>query len=268
MRDLDKQIADWRRTLRPEMQEELEAHLREEIERLMRSGISPEQAFELAVSKLGQPTALRAEFDKLEEMRRAKWKPATLAQWACIAISLLSAVLLIPRISHGRMTLLLASHVLPVTIGYVTMFLIGGLATCYVLADWFQQTRSNRHYALRRTTLQLATISAILTAVGIVLGMIWAKENWGRYWAWDPKENGALLVLLCGVAITALRWFRSSHKTLIVMGILGSVGTAIGWFGANDSTRFHPLLIAFIAGHGLVLVALAVTSLRKRESLS
>ena len=268
MRDLEKQIADWRRTLRPEMQEELEAHLREEIQRLMRDGKSSEQAFELAVSKLGQPTALRAEFDKLEEMRRAQWKPATLARWACVGIAIVAAVFVVSRLGQGGMTLLLASHVLPITIGYLTMFIIGGLATCYALAEWFQLAGPTQRYALRRATLQLATISLVLTALGISLGMIWAKQNWGRYWAWDPKENGALLVLFCGAAITALRWFRSSHKTLIVMGILGSAGTAIGWFGANDLTRFHPLLIAFIAGHGLVLAAFSLTSLRKRESLS
>jgi len=83
MRDMEKEIAEWRRGMRetskhrPQALDELEAHLREEIERLVRSGTSSEEAFELAVAKLGPPGAVGAEFEKLEAMRGAKWKPAT-----------------------------------------------------------------------------------------------------------------------------------------------------------------------------------------------
>src|SRR5688572_14759809 len=164
MRDLEKKIAEWRRNMaksagqRVEPRDELETHLREEIERSARTGTSPEQAFELAVSKLGSADALRAEFHKLDQMRGAKWKPATFAQWACLAVGVLGAVVILPRIGQGRMTVLLTSHVLAVTIGYSTMFIVGGLAMCYVFAEWFQGTGPSQRYALRRTVFQLAAV--------------------------------------------------------------------------------------------------------------
>ncbi|HTD85108.1 MAG TPA: cytochrome c biogenesis protein CcsA [Candidatus Binatia bacterium] len=274
MRDLEKQIADWRRSIadaskhRPETLNELETHLRDEIDRLIQAGTPAEDAFTVAFTTLGSPAALCAEFDKLEQLRRAKWKPATFAQWACIAIAVLFALALVPRIGHGRMTLLLASHVLTVSVGYVMMFIIGGLAICHVLADWFQRTSSSQTYALRRTIFQLATISAVLTAIGILLGMMWAKHNWSRYWAWDPKETGAVIVLVCATFTMGVRWFRpASHNALVIMGILGNIGTGWGWLGANTFGHISPLLIAFFGTQCLLLTAFSATTwLRKPQA--
>lgn len=271
MRDFEKQNADWRRSItkalphRSEAFDELEAHLRDEIDTLIRSGTSPEQAFDLAVCKLGQPSAIDAEFDKLEQLRRPRWKPATLARWACVAIALLTLLFLVPRIGQGRMTLLLASHVLSVTIGYSTMFVIGGLAIYYVLAEGFRRTGPSQRYALGRTILQLGTISAVLTSVGIVLGMIWAKQNWGRYWAWDVKETGGAVVLLCALITVGLARFKpASYRALVPMAIIGNIGTAWGWFGANAGTAF-PFLTAFIASQCLLLLAFFGILLRQPE---
>jgi hypothetical protein len=272
MRDLEKQISDWRHSMakaskeRPDALDELETHLREEIDRLIRAGTSADQAFDLAMSRLGTPAALGAEFDKLAQMRRAKWKPATLAQWACLAISVLAFLWLVPRIGDGGMTLLLASHVLSVTIGYGTMFIIGGLAICYVLADWFQRTGPSQRHALHRAIIRLAAISAVLTTIGTVLSMIWAKQNWGRYWAWDPKESGAAIVLLCALAIIAFAWFKpASHRALVLMAITGNIGTGWGWFGTNAGGTFPLLLTAFIASQCLILLAFSATALRRSE---
>jgi hypothetical protein len=275
MRDLEKKISDWRHSMaqtskhRPEALDELETHLRDEIQRLMRAGTAADEAFGLAASRLGPADAVCAEFQKLEEMRRAKWRPATFAQWACVVTGVVVALALTPRIGHGQMTLLLFSHVLTVTIGYVTMFIVGALAICHVLSDWFDRTGHPQTYHLRRTMFRLAVVSATLTGIGIVLGMIWAKENWGRYWAWDAKETGAVIVLVCAMLPIALRWFKpTSYNALAATGLLGNIGTAWGWFGANMLGKVNPMLVAFIASQCLILMAfVATTWLRKPQTL-
>ena len=250
---------------RPEALDELETHLREEVDCLVRAGTAADQAFDLAISRLGTPAALSAEFDKLEEMRRAKWRPATLAQWACLAVSVFVFLWMVYRVDHGIMTLLLASHVLAVLIGYVTMFIIGGLAICYVFAGWFQRTGPSQRYALHRAILRLSAISAVFTTIGTVLGMIWAKQNWDRYWAWDPKESGAVIILACALVTIALARFKpASHCALVLMAITGNIGTAWGWFGTNAGGAF-PLLAAFIASQCLILLAFSATALRRPE---
>ena len=72
MPDLEKSIAEWRRQMlaagikSPVPLEELEIHLREEIEQLMKSGLSGQDAFEIAIRQIGQPKRLNNEFEKSE----------------------------------------------------------------------------------------------------------------------------------------------------------------------------------------------------------
>jgi hypothetical protein len=78
MFDLEQAIADWRRRMlaagikAPALMDELESHLREEIQQQVRSGAGPEQAFEIAVQRVGRPTALREEFAKAAKGARRK----------------------------------------------------------------------------------------------------------------------------------------------------------------------------------------------------
>ena len=85
-----------------------------------------------------------------------------------------------------------------------------------------------------RTTLGILGVALTLTFLGTNLGGIWADQSWGRFWGWDPKENGALMIVLW-VAIL----FHA--KTAKMIGPLGvAVGSVIGmmvvmwaWFGVN-----------------------------------
>src|ERR1700733_1790691 len=70
--NLEQSIADWRRQMltagikAPVPLEELEIHLREEIERQMNSGFSEQEVFNSAVQKIGQGKVLKNEFKKME----------------------------------------------------------------------------------------------------------------------------------------------------------------------------------------------------------
>ena len=75
MFDLEKAIADWRKQMlvagiQSEALEELELHLREEIEELMHDGMTGARAFELAVRHVGSAAELKKEFMKTEN---TKW---------------------------------------------------------------------------------------------------------------------------------------------------------------------------------------------------
>src|ERR1700679_1875933 len=70
MFNLEKSIAEWRRQMlaagvkTPVPLEELENHLRDDLERQMRSGVEAEAAFQIAVARLGHAGALKKEFAK------------------------------------------------------------------------------------------------------------------------------------------------------------------------------------------------------------
>jgi hypothetical protein len=81
MFSLKKSIAEWRQQMlaagikTPVPLEELEIHLREEIERQMKSGLSEQEICDSAAQKIGQAHMIQNEFKKVEEAKEARnWK--------------------------------------------------------------------------------------------------------------------------------------------------------------------------------------------------
>lgn len=72
MFNLEKSIAEWRKQMlaagikTPVPLDELEIHLREEIEREVKSGLNEQNAFEISVQRIGKPQTLKSEFKKIE----------------------------------------------------------------------------------------------------------------------------------------------------------------------------------------------------------
>jgi ABC-type transport system involved in cytochrome c biogenesis permease subunit len=129
----------------------------------------------------------------------------------------------------------LATHVVTITIGYGSTFLSGFLATVYILR---QRVDKNWTPALadtlERMVYGVVCFSTLLSFVGTVLGGIWADQSWGRFWGWDPKENGALLIVLWNVFILHARWGGyAKGLRLMRLAVVGNGVTAFSWFGVN-----------------------------------
>lgn len=74
-----------------------------------------------------------------------------------------------------------------------------------------------------------------LALLGTVLGGIWANYSWGRFWGWDPKENGALMIVLMCLAILHARlggYLRETglHVSNVILGCI----VVFSWFGVNQ----------------------------------
>ncbi len=129
----------------------------------------------------------------------------------------------------------LATHVVTITIGYSGTFLAGALAIGYALrrhlAPRIDPATSE---ALVAMTYGVICFALFFSFVGTVLGGIWADQSWGRFWGWDPKENGALLIVLWNAIILHARWGGYvREKGIMAMAIFGNVITSLSWFGVN-----------------------------------
>ncbi len=129
----------------------------------------------------------------------------------------------------------LATHVVTITIGYGSTFLAGTLALVYFFRRWFDRRWTPE---LARTFEQMAfgivCFSTLFSFVGTILGGIWADQSWGRFWGWDPKENGALMIVLWNVFILHARWGGyAAGENLMLLAIGGNIITALSWFGVN-----------------------------------
>lgn len=119
----------------------------------------------------------------------------------------------------------LATHVLCITIGYGVSILAAVIA----------------HFALLRPDLKLDSLlhkvlvtALFFTAFGTMLGGIWADQSWGRFWGWDPKENGALLIVIW------IAWVLHGKYGGYLRGVTYRVAAAylnvivaLAWFGVN-----------------------------------
>jgi ABC-type transport system involved in cytochrome c biogenesis permease subunit len=129
----------------------------------------------------------------------------------------------------------LATHVITITIGYSGTFLAGALAIGYTLRRHFaRRIDPVTTKALGATTYGIICFALFFSFIGTVLGGIWADQSWGRFWGWDPKENGALLIVLWNAIILHARWAGYvREKGIMAMAIFGNIITSLSWFGVN-----------------------------------
>ena len=129
----------------------------------------------------------------------------------------------------------LATHVVTITIGYSGTFLAGAIAIGYTLRQHIApRLDPTTTKALIGMTYGIVCFALFFSFVGTVLGGIWADQSWGRFWGWDPKENGALLIVLWNAIILHARWASYvREKGIMAMAIFGNVITSLSWFGVN-----------------------------------
>jgi ABC-type transport system involved in cytochrome c biogenesis permease subunit len=129
----------------------------------------------------------------------------------------------------------LATHVVIVTLGYASTYVAGFLAIIYIVRGAFTTGLTEPvAKSLSRMVYGIVCFATLFSFVGTVLGGIWADQSWGRFWGWDPKENGALIIVLWNALILHARWGGLVRgRGLMNLAIIGNVVTSWSWFGTN-----------------------------------
>lgn len=167
----------------------------------------------------------------------------------------------------------LATHVVVITLGYSATFVAGFLAVVYVFRGLFTKTLSQATAkGLNRMVYGIICFATLFSFVGTILGGIWADQSWGRFWGWDPKENGALLIVIWNALVLHCRWGGLiRERGLMNLAIFGNIVTAFSWFGVNmlgiglHSYGFMDAAFRWImlfTGSQLAIIALGTLPLR------
>jgi len=129
----------------------------------------------------------------------------------------------------------LATHVTCVTLGYTATFVAGFLGVLFILLGLATPLLDSELYKrLNQMIYGVVCFATLLSFTGTVLGGIWADQSWGRFWGWDPKENGAVLIVIWNAIVLHARWSGLiKQRGLAVMAIFGNIVTAWSWFGTN-----------------------------------
>ena len=129
----------------------------------------------------------------------------------------------------------LATHVVVITVGYSATYLAGFLGFIYVVRGVLTTGLDARTAsAIKSMVYGIICFATLFSLVGTILGGIWADQSWGRFWGWDPKENGALIIVIWNALILHARWGGLvKTRGLMALAIFGNVVTSWSWFGTN-----------------------------------
>lgn len=83
-------------------------------------------------------------------------------------------------------------------------------------------------------TDNLVYVGLSFMTLGMLMGAIWAKEAWGHYWAWDPKETWAAITWLSYLVYIHYRLYRPrSIRPSLWLIIIAFCLLQMCWWGIN-----------------------------------
>ena len=185
-------------------------------------------------------------------------------------------------------TFWLATHVVCITLGYAATFLAGILGFFYCVQACIGRPLSRSTalplgfapYLASFGKLVYGTLcfAVFLSLVGTVLGGLWADDSWGRFWGWDPKENGAMMIVLWNALILHARWGKMIRDYgTAVLAMVGNIVTSWSWFGVNElGAGLHEYgftegrlfaLVIFVAVQSLIVIAFVAVARHRSASL-
>lgn len=122
----------------------------------------------------------------------------------------------------------------PHVIVYMFAYALMGAVTLFALYLWLR--RPSRCPSDEEMGLcdNLVRIGWAFLSLGMIMGALWAKEAWGDFWSWDPKETWAAATWLSYLLYLHLRpHIRRDHHTAFALIIFSFLLLQMCWYGIN-----------------------------------
>ncbi len=134
----------------------------------------------------------------------------------------------------------LSTHVICISLGYVATYVAGAVGVAMLLIWLINYLRgklpqiSNSIQAMANVVYGITCFALLFSFFGTVLGGLWADDSWGRFWGWDTKENGALMIVFWNAVLLHARWAGLIRaKGIAAIATLGIAVTFWSWQGVN-----------------------------------
>lgn len=119
----------------------------------------------------------------------------------------------------------------------IYMFAYAMLGAAAILALYLL-TRGNKRKSTPNSEMamcdNLVQVGLAFMTLGMLTGALWAKEAWGHYWAWDPKETWAAATWFVYLVYVHLRIARPKRlKTALTVLLLAFCSLQMCWWGIN-----------------------------------
>jgi len=128
----------------------------------------------------------------------------------------------------------LSIHVTTITFGYGVSLVSGLMGHVYLFKALLGNSSKKELKTIFNNNYVLTLVALFFTLFGTILGGIWADQSWGRFWGWDPKENGALLIVMWHLMVLHLK-VSGMVKPLgfAFCASLINIIVVLAWFGVN-----------------------------------
>ncbi|NRB45719.1 MAG: cytochrome c biogenesis protein CcsA [Verrucomicrobiales bacterium] len=135
----------------------------------------------------------------------------------------------------------LGTHVICINIGYSAAILGGVIAHLFIFSCFLNVGSKDYRKSVTRMVYGVTCFGLLFALVGTVLGGVWANDSWGRFWGWDPKENGALMICIGAIILLHARMGGYIKELGInVMAVLILMITVFSWWHVNQlETGLH-----------------------------
>ena len=120
-------------------------------------------------------------------------------------------------------------HVIVYLVGYVLL----AASSLTALHNLSLQMRHKENSTGESVSHYLALLGFVLLSFGLIFGALWAKEAWGHYWTWDPKETWAFLSWLAYLGYLHAWRYKIDRAKLQWYLALSFVVLLVCWFGVN-----------------------------------
>ena len=127
----------------------------------------------------------------------------------------------------------LSTHVLAISAGYAGVWFAGMYGHLWLVL-YLMRSPEEKLTSVAKSMEGLLAFGLTFSFLGTMLGGVWADQSWGRFWGWDPKENGALLIVLWTAVIYHARVAGMIEQVGVAAGaVIGCIMVMIAWLGVN-----------------------------------
>ena len=135
--------------------------------------------------------------------------------------------------SKSLMPALQSPWFVPHVIVYMFAYAMMGAVTLFAIYLWIRSSRKEPTVEEMGVCDNLVRIGWAFLSLGMVMGALWAKEAWGDYWTWDPKETWAAATWLGYLLYLHLRQQVKDYNLLFAMLIFAFLMLQMCWYGIN-----------------------------------
>ncbi len=122
----------------------------------------------------------------------------------------------------------------PHVIIYMFAYAMLGAGALVSLYFWLFTKAKNINNKVMNLTDNFIYVGTSFLTIGMLFGALWAKEAWGHYWSWDPKETWAAATWMGYLIYIHYRTHKPLHyRNALIIAVFSFVLLQITWFGVN-----------------------------------